>query len=165
MAVGGGGDDGVLQLLAPGRDGAVAPAAAAAAPHAAAAVVAVGAVAVVAALAPGRRAGEVGVGLVSGLDGAVGATVTEMMKETRLKLITGLNKIGIRLSDGGMYVPRAVVVLGRLGVPAAALAPHHLVGADAGVLRDGGVLLARILPPAPEAGLGPFPRGPTIGGS
>ena len=75
VAVGGGGDDGVLQLLAPGRDGAVAPAAAAAAPHAAAAVAAAAA-----AVAPGRRAGEVGVGLVSGLEGAVGATVAEMNK-------------------------------------------------------------------------------------
>ena len=69
MAVGGG-DDGVLQLLAPRRDGAVAPTAAAAAPHASAAVAA--------AVAPGRRAGEVRVGLVPGLDGAVGATVAEI---------------------------------------------------------------------------------------
>merc|ERR1719322_1916387 len=91
----GGGDDGVLQLLASRRDGAVAPTAAAAAPHASAAVAAA------AAVAPGRRAGEVRVGLVPGLDGAVGATVA-----------------------------RAVVVLGRLRVAAAALS-HHLVRAAA----------------------------------
>ena len=89
----GGGHDGVLQLLAPGRHGAVAPArpAAAAAPHAAAAVAAMAAGAVsAAALAPGGRAGEVGVGLVSRLDGAVGATVAEM-RGTRLKLKTSIS--------------------------------------------------------------------------
>ena len=62
-------------------------------------------------------------------------------------------------------VPRAVVVLRRLGVAAAAL-PHHLVVGDAGISGDGGVLLIRILPPAPKASrLGPLSRGPAIGGS
>ena len=101
-AVAGGGDDGVLQLLAPGGDGAVAPApAAAAAPHAAAAVTAA---AVPAAVAPGRRAGEVGVGLVPRLDGAVGATVAETndvkLRHASTSLVTTFNHITeTRLKD------------------------------------------------------------------
>ena len=62
-------------------------------------------------------------------------------------------------------VPRAVVVLWRLGVAAAALAHHLVVFRDAGISGDGGVLLAGILPAAPEARLGPLPRRPAIGGS
>ena len=60
---------------------------------------------------------------------------------------------------------RAVVVLWRLGVAAAALAHHLVVFRDAGISGDGGVLLARILPAAPEARLGPLPRRPAIGRS
>ena len=63
-------------------------------------------------------------------------------------------------------VPRAVVVLRRLCVAAAALAHHLVVFGDAGVSGDGRVLvLARVLPPAPEAGFWPLPSGTAIRGS
>ena len=147
-AVSSGGDDGVLELLAPGRDGPVSLAAAAAASLAAAAVV-----------APRRRAGEVGVGLIPGLDGALGAAVAE----TKLEPDSGLRAGNF---EEGANLPSAVVIPRGLRVSAAALA-HHLVGAvvpaDPGISGDGGVLLARILPPAPKARLGPLPRRAAVG--